>query len=770
MSRDSRPGPEEVLDRLTMGRSDRLRHVEVLPERSARTVAWPDWVPGEVVSALAGRGIDRPWAHQIEAADRAHAGDHTVIATGTASGKSLAFTLPALAAIKAGLSAANGRGSTALYLAPTKALAHDQLRALKALRLQWLRAAVVDGDTPEEERVWVRAHANLLLTNPDLLHHSLLPRHSSWSSFLRRLDVVIVDECHVYRGVFGSHISSVIRRLRRMSAHYGASPVVIAASATVAMPQVSVERLIGAPVAAIEDDASPRARKVIALWQPPMTDLAGERGEPVRRSVTAETADLLTDLVVEGMQSLAFVRSRRGAEAVAMMTRDLLGDVDPALVPRIASYRAGYLPEERRELEQRLREGSIAAMAATNALELGIDISGLDAVITAGWPGTRASLWQQLGRAGRGSDPALALFIARDDPLDTFIAEHPEAVFGAPVEATVFDPANRYVLGPHLCAAAAERPLTAEDATQWFGPTAVDLLDELAGAGLLRKRPTGWFWTSHERASDLADLRGAGGGPVRIVEVDTGGLLGSLDSAAAHSNLHPGAVYNHQGVTYVVQDLDLAGGVALVLREDVDYITDAREVSDIRIVDEQRTHAWGSATLSLGTVDVTSQVVAFSRRRPLTGEYLGTQALDLPTRELRTTAVWWTVTPEQIEAAALAEADVPGAAHAAEHASIGLLPLFATCDRWDIGGVSTALHADTGRVTVFVYDGYPGGAGFAEHGFEVAKEWLSATRDLIAACACDSGCPSCVQSPKCGNGNDPLDKNGAVRLLDQLLG
>jgi DEAD/DEAH box helicase domain-containing protein len=782
MSQSVHHSPEDVLARLTHGRPDRLRHIHTIPARAETTVDWPEWVPVELVEAWAARGIAHPWAHQVEAAETARAGLDVVLATGTASGKSLAFAMPALAAVHGGLGAANGRGSTVLYLSPTKALAHDQYRSLRELQLPWLRAATYDGDTSRDERTWARAHANYILTNPDLIHRSMLPMHTTWASFLRRLDVIVIDECHTYRGVFGAHISAVIRRLRRTCARYGANPVVIAASATVADPAASLERLIGSAVHAVTDDTSPRARKVIGLWQPAMIDRparssrsdgepasSGGADEPVRRSATAETADLLADLVVEGLQSLAFIRSRRGAEAVAMMTRDLLREIDPALVDTVASYRAGYLPEERRALEQRLRDGSICAMAATNALELGIDISGLDAVITAGWPGTRASLWQQVGRAGRSGGPALALFVARDDPLDTFIAQHPEAVFGKPVEATVFDPENRYVLAPHLCAAAAEFPLTEEDALRWFGPTSILRLGELTVAGLLRKRPSGWYWTARERASDLADLRGTGGPPVRIVEDGTGRILGSLDSAAAHANLHPGAVYAHQGVTHVVTSLDLGEAVATVVEEEVDYITDAREISDIRITEEQEHIEWGSGTLSFGTVEVTSQVVGFQRRRLITGEYLGVESLDLPERMLSTTAVWWTVSAEQLSAAELTDVDIPGAAHAAEHASIGLLPLFATCDRWDIGGVSTAVHPDTGRATVFVYDGYAGGAGFAEHGFRVARQWLTDTRELIAGCECDRGCPSCIQSPKCGNGNEPLDKAGAVRLLDQLL-
>jgi DEAD/DEAH box helicase domain-containing protein len=400
---------------------------------------------------------------------------------------------------------------------------------------------------------------------------------------------------------------------------------------------------------------------------------------------------------------------------------------------------------------------------------LGIDISGLDAVIPAGWPGTRASLWQQFGRAGRSGAPALSIFIARDEPLDTYLVHHPSAILGRPVEANVFNPANPYVLAPHLCAAAAELPLTADDAVRWFGAGSLALLDSLVADGFLRKRPTGWYWTRRDRASDLADLRGTGGPPVRMVEEGTGRILGTMGVSAAHANAHPGAIYTHQGVTHLVTSLNLADSVATVVEQEVDYSTSAREISDIRILEEIERVSMGEATMSFGRVHVSSQVVGFMRRRAITGELLGEEALDLPVRELETTAVWWTLTDEQILRSLVDATEVSGSAHAAEHASIGMLPLFATCDRWDIGGVSTADHIDTGRMTVFVYDGLAGGAGFAEYGYHHAREWLTATRTLIAECACDSGCPACIQSPKCGNANNPLDKPGAIAFLDQLL-
>ncbi len=579
---------------------------------------------------------------------------------------------------------------------------------------------------------------------------------------------VVVDECHHYRGVFGAHVAQVLRRLRRICAAHGSSPTFVLASATVAEPEVSAARLVGLPVEAVTHDGSARGRRSIALWEPPFTAWTGELGAPVRRSATAEVADLMTDLVVDGVRTLSFVRSRRGAETVALTTRRLLEEVRPGLGERVAAYRGGYLPEDRRALESDLRAGRLLGVAATNALELGIDVAGLDAVLLAGFPGTRAAFWQQVGRAGRGTQDALGVLVATDNPLDTYLVTHPQALLGAPVEANVFDPDNPYVLGPHLCAAAEELPLTERDFAL-FGPGAEAGVAALTDAGLLRRRAAGWFWTDRRRASDLADIRSTGGAPVRLVEEATGRLVGTVDQGAAHGTAHAGAVYLHQGETYVVSELDLDDGVAVVRQADPDYFTSAREITDIAITGEVQRQSWGPADVVVGDVRVSHQVVSYLRKRLGTGEVLDEHELDLPERVLQTRAVWWTLPAEALAQAGLSARDLPGAAHAAEHASIGLLPLFATCDRWDIGGVSTALHPDTGRLTVFVYDGHPGGAGFAERGFRAARDWLTATRETIAACRCPEGCPSCVQSPKCGNNNSPLDKAAAVDLLDLLL-
>ncbi|MFG1986561.1 DEAD/DEAH box helicase [Streptomyces albidoflavus] len=790
-----RPTPRTVLDRLVASRQgsghgsavpaegghegggpattpeSRITHTEHLPPRAARHAVWPDRIRPEVIAAVQKAGIPDPWAHQAAVAEHALDGQSVIVATGTASGKSLAYLVPVLSSLLDGAEAPNGRGATALYLSPTKALAADQLRAVKELSAPLgnaVRPAVYDGDTPVEEREWIRQYANLVLTNPDMLHRGILPSHPRWSSFLRALRYVVIDESHTYRGVFGSHVAQVIRRLRRLCARYGADPVFLLASATAAEPAVAAGRLTGLPVSAVDDDASPRGELVFALWEPPLTEHHGENGAPVRRTATAETAGLLTDLAVQSVRTVAFVGSRRGAELISVITQERLAEVDRSLARRVAAYRGGYLPEERRALERALHSGDLLGLAATTALELGVDVSGLDAVLICGYPGTRASLWQQAGRAGRSGQGALAVMVARDDPLDTYLVHHPEAIFDQPVESTVLDPDNPYVLAPHLCAAAAELPLTEEDLAL-FGPATRELLPQLEAAKLLRRRAHGWHWTRRESAADLADIRGGGGRPVQIVEVGTGRLLGTVDANAAHGSVHTGAVHLHQGRTYLVRDLDLEDSVALVEQATPSYSTTARDTTAISVLETDAEIPWGDGRLCYGSVEVTNQVVSFLRRRLITGEVLGETKLDLPPRTLSTRAVWWTVTEDQLDAARINPEQLGGALHAAEHASIGMLPLFATCDRRDIGGVSIPLHPDTLLPTVFVYDGHPGGAGFAERGFHTARQWLAATREAIDACECEAGCPSCIQSPKCGNGNEPLHKRAALRLLTVLL-
>ena len=742
-----------------------LRHVATIPARAATTVEWPCWVPDGLREAFRVAGVAAPWAHQVAVAELARAGRHVVVATGTASGKSLAYQLPVLADLL------TDQQATALYLAPTKALAADQIRAVTALGVDGVRPAGYDGDTPRAQRDWVRAHARWVFTNPDMLHHGLLARHDRWARLLRRLRFVVIDECHAYRGVFGSHVALLLRRLRRVAARYGAHPVFVLASATVADPGASASRLTGLDTVAVTEDASPGGERTVALWEPPLLDeLTGENGAPVRRSAGAEAARLLADLVIEGARTLVFVRSRRGAELTALAARRALtaaaaGD----LASRIAAYRAGYLPEERRALEKALDSGELLGVASTNALELGVDIAGLDAVVLAGYPGTRASFWQQAGRAGRAGAGALVVFVARDDPLDTYLVHHSAALLGTAVEATVLDPTNPYVLRPQLACAAAELPLTEACVDELGGEVARSVVADLVADGTLRRRPGGWYWaTPRQRPHPDVDIRGSGGHQVAVVEADTGRLLGTVDSVSACAAVHPGAVYLHRGDSFVVDELDLEAGIALVHPEDPEWHTSARSTTDIRVVSVLEQRRCGGVSVALGEVEVTSQVVGYLRQLP-SGEVLDAVPLELPAATLRTRAVWYTVSELLLESARLPPAAWPGALHAAEHAAIGLLPLVATCDRWEIGGVSTALHPDTGEPTVFVHDGHPGGAGFADRGHAALGPWLTATRDAIAACECPAGCPSCVQSPKCGNGNDPLDKAGAIEVLTAVL-
>ncbi|MEU7630622.1 DEAD/DEAH box helicase [Nocardia sp. NPDC049220] len=760
-----------LLNRVRAGLPDndpRLTHVVELAARAADVTAWPTWASPEVVAAMKDSGVDTPWTHQIETANLAFEGRHVVVSTGTASGKSLGYQLPVLTALQADPKA------TALYLAPTKALGADQLRVLGALThegpLRDVHPASYDGDTPAEIRQWVRANARWICTNPDMLHLGILRSHQRWARVLRRLRYVVVDECHAYRGVFGSHVALVLRRLRRIAARYGADPVFVLCSATTAEPAAAASRLIGAPCTAVTDDGSPRGARTVALWEPPLlTTIAGENGAPVRRSATAEAARIMADLVAEGARTLTFVRSRRAAELTALETRRLLADIDPALAERVASYRAGYLAEDRRDLETALSDGSLLAAATTTALELGVDIAGLDAVVIAGFPGTVASFWQQAGRAGRRTQGSLVLLVARDDPLDTYLVHHPAALLDKPVEATITDPRNPYVLGPQLLCAALELPLTDTEADE-LGARAV--LRDLAAQGLIRwragKKGGRWYVTAETQPHDAVDVRGGIGAPVAIVDGETGRLLGTADAGRVSATLHQGAVHLHQGDTYVVDDLDLEDGVAFVRAAQPGWTTSARQVTSIGIDAVVDQHSHGHVTTALVQVRVTSQVVGYLRTL-VTGEVLDLVELDLPAQTLHTRAVMYTVTPELLAQAGVEFDDVPGTLHAAEHAAIGLLPLVATCDRWDIGGVSTAEHPDTGLPTVFVYDGQPGGSGFAERGFARLRHWLSATLAAIESCGCVAGCPSCVQSPKCGNGNHPLDKAGSARLLTAVL-
>jgi DEAD/DEAH box helicase domain-containing protein len=602
-----------------------------------------------------------------------------------------------------------------------------------------------------------------------MIHLSLLRNHARWAVFLRNLRYIVIDECHYYRGVFGSNVAMVLRRLLRLSTRYsatGSTPTVFFASATTASPAITASELIGQTVAEVTEDGSPQGARTVALWEPALLDdLVGENGAPVRRSAGADAARVMGNLIAEGARTLTFVRSRRGAELTALGARARLEELAPDLAGRVASYRAGYLAEDRRALERALADGDLRGLATTNALELGVDIAGLDAVVLAGFPGTVTSFWQQAGRAGRRGQSALIVLIARDDPLDTYLVHHPAALLDKPIERVVIDPSNPYVLGPQLLCAATELPLTEAEVRMW---NAEAVAESLIDDGLLRRRPAGYFATPGVDPHPAVDIRGSSGGQIAILEAGTGRLLGSAGAGQAPASVHPGAVYLHQGESYVVDSLDFEDGVAFVHAEDPGYTTFARELTDIVVTGEGERKTYGPVTIGLVPVSVTNTVIGYLRRE-LTGEVIDFVELDMPTRTLDTAAVMCTITPEALQDNGIEPLRVPGSLHAAEHAAIGLLPLVASCDRGDIGGVSTAIGPVHGLPTIFVYDGYPGGAGFADRGFRKIGTWWAATAAAIEACDCPTGCPSCVQSPKCGNGNDPLDKQGAIRLLRLVL-
>ena len=627
-----------------------------------------------------------------------------------------------------------------------------------------MRAVAYDGDTPVEERASLRRTANVVLTNPEMLHTGILPYHDRWATFLMRLRYVVVDELHTLRGIFGSHVAHLLRRLRRVCLHYGAEPAFCFASATIGNPAALAAELCGLPVDAVDDDGSPRGPRAVALLDRPMVDPKGRRA-----SATAEVGGLLAYMVGRGLRTIAFSPSRRSAELVARQARHRLeGGFGAPLAEAVAAYRGGYLPEERRQLETALSKGELLGVAATNALELGIDVAGLDAVVLQGFPGTLASFWQQAGRAGRALQPSAAVLVAGDDQLDRWYLDHPTQLFSRSLEPAVINPRNPFVAEPHAGCAAYELPLSPDDAV-YSGEVVDDAVRELVLADALKPRGGRMYWARPEAPAPHVGLRTGSSVEYRLYEEESGRLVGTVDSARVFHIAHPGAIYLHQGRQYRVEHLDLADAYALLAAVEVDEYTQPRHDIDIAITGEERSRPVGRSTLHLGAVEVTTTTDAYQRRRIGSGEVLDTVELDLPPRTLSTRAGWYTVPVEVVLGAGLDAVTVLSAAHAAEHALIGMLPLFAICDRWDVGGVSMAVHPATGEPTIFIYDGYPGGAGIAELAFEAADRHLAAACDVVAACACEAGCPSCVQSPKCGNWNEFLDKRAAATLMRAML-
>ena len=729
---------------------EELAYLATEPARSGRSEPFPDDLDPRVASALVGLGITSLWRHQAEAWEAARAGGNLIVTTGTASGKSLAFNLPVLDLL------AREPKSSALYLYPTKALAQDQARALQAFGLKGVKPAIYDGDTETEKRWQIRKWANVLLTNPDMLHVGILPRHDRWGDVLSNLRFVVVDEAHVYRGVFGSHVANVLRRLRRLARVYGAEPQFVLASATIANPGELAASLLGEPATVIEGDAAPRAERTIALWNPPLTD--PELG--LRASSLGEASRLLAGFTQRGLRTICFAKSRKAVELIHRFTVER---VDAETAKRLAPYRAGYTPAQRREIEGRLMAGELLGVTATDALELGIDIGALDCAISVAFPGTVSSLRQQWGRAGRRGH-GVAVLVASEDALDQFFMRDPEALLSRTVEAAILDHANPRVLDGHVLSAAFEGPIDESDA-ETLGPEA---LERAAVLPELKPSSAGWIWAGTDYPAARVGLRSGEPESFTVVDRETGSVLGLVERSRAYSTVHEGAVYLHLGEQHLVRELDLEARTALVSTAAVDWYTQAKKETQTAIEEPLRLERRLGLELFFGRVSVTEQVVAYQRKSISGGDTLETVPLDLPETSFETEAVWFSPTAGQLEGLE----EMPkllSSLHAAEHSLIALLPLWAMCDRWDIGGLSTNVHFQTGRPTIFVYDGHAGGVGITERGFERFEGWVEDTARMLAGCPCSAGCPSCVQSPKCGNLNEFLDKAGALLLLRRLL-
>jgi DEAD/DEAH box helicase domain-containing protein len=746
---------EPWLELLETGRGDdRLVHDDLYGAHQARLVPLPTELSPVVAHALSEAGINELYTHQADALTAAFEGP-TVITTGTASGKSLCFQLPTLEVLT------QDARARALYLYPTKALAQDQARGLHAFGLhQAIRPAIYDGDTPRAERAAIRKRSNIILTNPDMLHVGILPHHGAWDELLANLAFVVVDEAHVYRGVFGSHVGNVLRRLRRAAAIHGSQPRFLLTSATIANPLELAERLTGLEgFTLIDRDSAPKAARRVAMWNPPMLD---ER-LGLRASALYEAAEVFSLLIAAGARTICFMKSRKGVELILRHATDRL---EPELAERIAPYRAGYTPAQRHEIQRRLSAGELLGVVATDALELGIDIGELDAAICVTFPGTVASLKQMWGRAGRRGR-GLAVYVAGEDALDQFFCRHPDEFLGRPVEAAILDPHSPEIYAEHLLCAAHEAPLTDHD-TPILGEEWRRYAAELTTAGYLRERATGFV---PRRADDYpaarVALRSASADSFILIDSSSGEVIGSVEAARAYATVHTGAVYLHMGRSYLVLELDLAARRAMLAPFAGDYFTQAKRESMtfVERLHEQR-QALG-VTLSFGAVVYSETVLGYQRKGLQDHEVIDFQTLDLPTVEFPTRALWYEL-DELVEGEPFPPELLLGSLHALEHGQIAVLPLIAMCDRWDIGGLSTNAHPQTGGPTIFIYDGHPGGVGITRRGYDEFERLVDDARRLIGECPCEAGCPSCVQSPKCGNLNEPLSKRGALELLRRL--
>jgi len=730
----------------------RVVHIETIEPEPPRygTLAAP--LPETIEAYLKESGI-RLYTHQCDAINGIRDGRNVIITTPTASGKTLAFNIPVFEAMETDPEA------RALYLYPTKALANDQFATLEQMaKFTGIAAkpAIYDGDTPQSKRAAIREHARIVISNPYELHQ-VLSWHAKWSPFFSHLRYVVIDEAHRYRGVFGSHIALLIRRLLRLCRYYGSNPQFILSTATLKNPEEFALRLVGRQFDVIDGDGSPHGRKHFVLYNPFFNGI-GER------STHEETKDLLISCVKGDLQTICFVGSRKMAELVTVWAREDARRSSALLADSISAYRAGYLPEERRMIERELKEGVIKGVVATNALELGIDIGSLDAVIISGYPGTMQSTRQQAGRAGRKGGDSLAVLVAHANPLDQYFMHHPARFFSRSHEHAVLDTENPYIVSGHMLCAAAELPLKEEVDREVFGSTFSPLLLDLASSNLIRNTSRGWVYSGRSRATDAVRLDGMSGESFRIL--CHGKLLETMDRAQAYREAHKGAIMLHQGETYVVNEMDLETHTVRVTKTDVDYYTQPLKEVNLAVKKTLEHRTVNGMACSYGDVEVTEQYTGYKIKRKDT--VIGIEPLSLPPLVFRTKAFWF-ILPQPVEQRVRdACLDLAGGLHGAEHAIIAMMPLHVMCDRRDIGGLASPAYGENTEPTIFVYDGYEGGIGLAESAYEHLPELFSSAYELVDACSCEEGCPACIHSPKCGNDNVPLDKLATVMILKGL--
>ena len=731
---------------------NRVVHIEI-SEKAPPQFGTLEVPPGDTLTSYLTQHRISLYSHQCDAINRIRSGKNVIITTPTASGKTLAFNLPVFEGLE------EDREARALYLYPTKALSNDQLATLEQMAMFTgisARPAIYDGDTPQSKRAAIRENSRVIISNPHELHQ-VLSWHTKWHPFFSNLNFIVIDEAHRYRGVFGSHIALLIRRLVRLCHFYGSSPQFILSTATLANPLEFAGKLTGQPFELVDEDGSPHGRKHFVLYNP-FYDGVGER------STYQETKDLLVSCVKEDLQTLCFTGSRKMAELVTLWAREDVRRSSARLAESISAYRAGYLPEERRIIEHQLKEGTMKGVVSTNALELGIDIGSLDAVIIAGYPGTMMSTRQQAGRAGRKGEESLAILVAFANPLDQYFMRHPQHFFSRSHEFAIIDTGNPYIVSGHLLCAAAELPLREIPDQEYFGETFPDLLSELASSDLIRKTSRGWVYSGRGRAADAVRLDGIPGSTFRIL--CHGRLLETMDRAQAYREAHKGAIMLHQGDTYVVSEMDLETHTVRVTETDVDYYTQPLKEVDLSIIETLETHMITGVTCAFGDVEVTEQYTGYKIKRKDT--IIGVEPLFLPPLTFRTKAFWFVAAPDTEHRIVHSNLDLAGGLHGAEHAIIALMPLHVMCDRWDIGGLSSPVFGENCEPTIFVYDGYEGGIGLAEKAYELLPALFSNAHELVRDCRCDDGCPSCIYSPKCGNDNQPLDKEAAVMILRDL--